>query len=252
MNIKVQERDARVISEIAECGFLTLRQISDLCFDGNLEAAKKRLQKLQRVGIVERKRIGVLHPSIFIVGSLGSVARRLAGFAQSNPVRVPAALFVRHEILVRDFRISLILASRAGEICLKRVSIDSRELAFATSYGATRPDGYFELEDGARSLRFFFEVDNGTEPHHVLIRRAHSYQAYLRSGAFARRNGADLGLWKSHRFGVLFLFTSESRSVRFSKQTDALQLGGFAMNALINDSAGIYLSETAARQFRRR
>jgi hypothetical protein len=215
MAVFLQERDFHIFRELAECRFLTLSQIAATCFTGSREAAKKRLQKLQKAGLVKRRSPRILAPSLYLLTASG-----MKSISVNRPVsyKAPAETTLKHEIAVRDFRAKLLAAVAETSSTLEVLSIDSQALAFDLENCSTRPDGYFEIRTDVRISRFFFEIDNGTEPYRTLLERVNEYLAFYKSGLFAERCGGGLEHFRRYPFRVLFQFSSETRMRSFVGQ----------------------------------
>lgn len=226
MPIQIQDRDVHVVQEIAECRFLSLHQIAVLCFGGNIETARKRLSKLTAAGILVR---GLENTrSIYFLTS--RCAKGLSRYAiKSHSIIKPNLATLEHELAVRDFRTSIITVVGKEGLMMGDFSIDSHEISFAARQGVTRPDGYFEICGNRTVLRFFFEIDTGSESYDVLSCRLKNYSAYYRSGGFARRTSGYSSNWQHFPFRVIFLFKTASRREYAAKLFTNLGFRSFAI-----------------------
>lgn len=231
MPLKIQDRDVKIIQEIAECRFLSLNQIADLCFEGNKEAARKRLEKLTRAEALNCVAVSQFG-RIFSLSRMVLVALKHFGLIRKKGaiVRIPVGT-LEHELAIRDFRVSVLRGVSQGCAELKEFTIDSHRLSFATNASVTRPDGFFQVKVDGRMQRFFFEVDAGSEPLGVLLDRLKSYRSFYRSGRFARRIGESSDQFRSFPFRVIFLFKTVRRRDSALKRFSNAGYCGFTMTA---------------------
>ena len=208
MPLQIQDRDISILQEIAACRFLSMNQIADLCFGGNREAARKRLQKLVRAGILDAMRIG-MRSSVFQMTSRVSALRPIRKeFGQTRQKTAISFASIDHELAIRDFRAALIRDAMKNRIVVYEFSIESHQLAFKVNGFVIRPDGFFQVGLDDRAFRFFFEVDTGAEPLHVLSKRLCGDRSYNRSKTHRLHRKS---LHQNSAFRVLFIFKTERR-----------------------------------------
>ena len=157
-------------------------------------------------------------------------------------VPVPAIMTIRHEILLRDIRATLLQSVSKFELELCEFSLNAAELSFNLGTGVTRPDGYFVIGTGNRRLRFFLEVDNGTEGQKVLLKRVEAYRSFLQSGSFAERLGVSAEKYRTCQFRVLFVFSSRPRMEKFLLNLLSLGLRHFVRTITEQDLANDFLA----------
>lgn len=210
MKIHLQNRDFHIIRELGCCRFLTLPQIADLCFEGKREAAKKRLQKLQRGGIVKRHSLGILVSSVYFLSAKGFRLTKRE-LPESLTPSVPALTMFRHEKSVRNFRAAIMRDAKREGIEIPVFSLNPKDLRFEIGNRVLRSEGYFEIILDKKVFRYFVEVDLGTEAHAIVVARVVQYQQLFKSGLFAYRRGGDPEAFQLFPFRVLFLFSSDGR-----------------------------------------
>jgi hypothetical protein len=216
MPIQLQSRDFLIFGQLQSCRFLTLGQVADLCFEGRREAAKKRLRKLQQGALLLRHSQGMNFPSIFMMTKQTySLLDQNTHANQRFHQTLPALTTLRHEILIRDFRAALFRNARSSLIEISVFTLNCRELKFQTGGSVLRSDGYFEVKRNDKVLRYFLEVDLGSESHSVLLNRVQEYQTLYKSGLLAARLQAGREHFRRFPFRVLFLFLSEARLQSF-------------------------------------
>ena len=64
VTIELQDRDVALLRGLFEARVMTLGHIATFHFDGRMEAATKRVQKLKRAGILHERPRRVYEPSI--------------------------------------------------------------------------------------------------------------------------------------------------------------------------------------------
>lgn len=171
------KRDLAVIRELATPRFLRGEQVARLCFTApdqataNLRSARRALQRLVLLGVVERlpRRIGGNKSgSGSFVCHLNAAGQRIAmhrGWlpqGRSRRPSLPGRLFVDHALDVAELHARLVESARTGSVeLLERAG----EPACWRSYpgGQLKPDSYFRLGTGEYEDSFFIEVDRGTE-----------------------------------------------------------------------------------------
>lgn len=229
MPIILQERDLSILHELAYCRFLTLAQISVLCFGGRTEAAKKRLQKLRKAGLIRKHSPNLFAFSIYMPASPASAALGNERGNRRFTRRTPSSATLQHEIALRDVRAYVYEAARVGHFSVEEFSIDSSQLAFEVGETVTRPDGYFALRRGDKVWRLFVEVDNGSEPYSTLLKRVAMYRAYFKTGGFANRCGGVQEEYRRYPFRLLIIFNSDKRSKALVAQNASLTVQGFVV-----------------------
>lgn len=234
--IELQQRDFDVLVGLFECRVMTLSHIAVLYFDGREEAAKKRLQKLKRAGLIADRPRRSTEPGAVCLTTRAIGLLREHGLLSKYPALSPLALkkrtqvsdlTLRHELEVvsvkaafaRAIRVreSLALAECSTWPLLNRFEVP-RHVVEPTGRGTliVKPDGFLRIHethpDGAVDEHaFFLEVDRSTESLEVLARKALAYGHYYRSGGFAQRCGGNKADFMQYPFRVLFVMQSETR-----------------------------------------
>ena len=196
-------RDRAILRTLVECRLATYLQLAHLHFEGRLEAAKKRAQKLIASGYLTQRPRQVSEPVILhLTGkalkrmlSEGLMERypRLASEDIARRAKVSDAT-VKHELAVMDLRCAMTAALRP--------SLTYRIAEFSTwpllhSFHAQvvvdaprtliRPDGYLRIAESredhqTRLHAFFLELDRGTENLDTLVNRCLGYRQFYQSG----------------------------------------------------------------------
>jgi hypothetical protein len=237
MGIYIQERDKRIFNELEECNFLTVSQLALLCFEGKKEAAKKRLQKLSREGLLRRNDMGFGLQSIYTL-TKDAIALDPKPYRHRRNL-LPKPVFLRHELFVRDFRALLLTRGiqEFGGAAIENCSINAHFLAFRCPRGRILPDGYFEVQspfEGTSS--FFFEIDRGTESQSIIAARIIGYRYFLKSGMFAKRIASHAVSSNGDSFRVLFVFHSLRRMNAVLRTAFQLQVGNFILGTTLADN----------------
>ncbi|MDB5328771.1 MAG: hypothetical protein JWM57_4340 [Phycisphaerales bacterium] len=230
--IKLTERDIQLLRSLFEARIMTLAHAAVFHFDGSLEAATKRVQKLKAAGVVAERPRRVYQPSILfltkaaftVLAERGALADypQLGLAALQKRARV-SELTLRHELSVLDVKAALAKAMGLApnhtlcEFCTWPLLYRFRA---APSVGRrdviVRPDGLIRitehLPDGrATEGTFFFELDRSTETQAVVAAKAACYGDYYRRGGLAARHGRPRSEYKLFPFRVLFVFANAER-----------------------------------------
>ncbi len=199
----ITRRDVEIVLLLARVGIAVRDQLQRLFFP-SVGTAVRRLRHLTDVRLLQRFRppvgtAGRLYGSAQYIYTLGSRGAQLASEALGRPVRPafrgnrpPAALFLEHRLQVTEFIVRAIQAAgdrlvewETGAVLEDRVTWRGRQRRFA-------PDAYIALRLADGSLRHaLVEVDCGTMGRKEWLVKAQVYQAYYRTGAYARRYGTD-------------------------------------------------------------
>src|SRR6266481_7109268 len=85
VGIDLQERDFQILVGLFECRVMSLRHVCDLHFQGRMESAKKRLQKLKAADLVRERTRRIGDPSILQLTKKAFLALREDGRLDSFP-----------------------------------------------------------------------------------------------------------------------------------------------------------------------
>jgi hypothetical protein len=184
---------------------------------GGARLCRRSLARLVDAGLLarlERRVGGTRAGSSGHVYAITAAGRRVnayrlgTGKPNNRGVHEPGQPFVAHTLAIVDLYVALVEADRAGTLEL---------LAFETEPGCWRsfnavlgtaqtlkPDAYVRVAVGDYEYASFVEVDCGTEGKGALLRKAHVYVGYYRSG----REQAKAGLFPK----VVWLAATENRA----------------------------------------
>jgi hypothetical protein len=232
-NAELTDRDVALLKGLFESRVMTLAQATAIHFDGNAEAAKKRVQKLKSAGYVaERPRRRAYDPSILFLGKRAFSALEDGGHLENYPAlawtnlekraRV-SEMTLRHELDVMDFKAATYMAiAKFDHLSIAEFSTWPLLYEFEASPNesartmAVRPDGYLRVHereaDGALSEHtFFVEVDRSTEVLDTLVTRARCYRDWYRRGGLAARHGRPHAEFEQFPFRVLVIVRNAER-----------------------------------------
>jgi len=144
------------------------------------------------------RQIGGLHAgSAGYIYALTSAGQRLLDVPGARKrVSEPSLPFVDHTLAIADLFVGLhqqVANTNAGAVELLDVQTEPTCWRGWTGIGGSRellrPDLYLEAVFGEDELRWFVEVDCGTEHRPAIVRKAGAYQRYYLSGAEQDRDG---------------------------------------------------------------
>lgn len=195
---QLSERDKRLIQSVGEHRLLSARQIERLHFPvpdshaspiSAARTARRVLERLTRDRLLIRlsRRIGgVRAGSASFVYAIGPLGQRVVG--RSGPrrrFREPSAMFVAHTLAVAELFVRITEAEQAGLLTIKETQAEPRswrQFSGLTGRTIVKPDLFLALESGGYDLRWFIEVDLGTEHQPAILRKCQTYEAYYRTG----------------------------------------------------------------------
>lgn len=231
LGIAIRPRDLELMRGLYESRVMTLAHIAAIHFDSKSEAAKKRVQKLKRAGLLRERARHVSQPSvlslspraleIILADGLPDHFPKLSRPQMERRSRV-SELTLRHELQVMDVKAALVGAIRANpKLTHKSFTTWPVLNEFTASHPDGRivpvePDGFLMFtvkeKNGIESpYRFFLEVDRGSEVQDRLATRAACYRDYYYHGGFAVRCGSIRERYEDYPFRVLFVFPSAER-----------------------------------------
>lgn len=232
--VELQVRDIKILVDLFACRLMSLRHICDLFFDGKMEAAKKRVQKLKAAGLVRERPRRIGDPSILHLTKKAFLALKNGGYLDSFPeIGLQAMekraqvsdLTVRHELGVMDVRTAFIAAVR------KTPNLEVREFgtwpalyqftaqhispAWGRRFLLVKPDAFIltsEKNNGKTFERLFFlESDRSTEVQTLICQKATCYLDFYQKGGMAQRFGACRESYREFPFRLLLIFRTEER-----------------------------------------
>lgn len=237
--IVLQPRDYALLQGLCESRLMTLKHAAALLFEGKIEAAKKRLQKLHVAGFIHQRARRPQDPAVYTLGRAGYMRLKQEGMLDPASdtgwlkfwkTRQIGDLMLRHELAVMDAKVAFVTAfQRRPDLALIEMSVAPDRHAFRVveavpdSKGMIRfksviakPDGFLHVREregkrpGADHF-FFLELDRGTESLSRLLQKARHYSQYYRKGGFAARLGHKREAFKAYPFRVLMVFKTAAR-----------------------------------------
>jgi hypothetical protein len=203
LKTQLSERDQALLASIGQLRLATSRHLEALHFADAatpLTAARKARRALQRLAILGltrrlERQIGGLHAgSAGFIYTLTQAGQRLLDQPGARKrVGEPSALFVAHTLALAELFVALTLAARAND-GLELLDLQTEPTCWRgwTNLGGgpelLRPDLYLAVGVGADELRWFVELDRGTEHRPALNRKCHAYQDYFESGVEQSRD----------------------------------------------------------------
>jgi len=190
-------RDLAIVGQVADLRLMTARQIRAVHFplsehEGELAAARacqRVLARLVRDGLLvrlERRIGGVRAGSAGYIYGLGQAGQKVLGLeGPRRRVYEPAGRFVDHTLAVTELIVSVTEAARRGVLELLSLQPEPhchRQFSGLGGRSVLRPDLFLALGVGELELRWFVEVDRGTESLPVVRAKCRAYDAYYRSG----------------------------------------------------------------------
>ncbi len=199
----LSERDHQVLQTVGQLRLATSRHLEALHYGDAatpLTAARKARRSLQRLvelGLLHRlqRQIGGLHAgSAAFVYALTERGQRVLGLpGPRRRSHEPAWPFIAHTLAIADLVVALHRASREAGRTLLDLQTEPTAWRAWTNLGGGRetlkPDLYLSLGVGDDELRWFVEVDRGTEHRPALLRKCRAYQGYYEAGIEQTRDG---------------------------------------------------------------
>ncbi|MEI2775211.1 MAG: replication-relaxation family protein [Tetrasphaera sp.] len=191
--------------------YLTTRQVEGFCFVGHtseLTAARvcrrvlKRLKEQRVIEPLERRIGGVRAGSASFVWQLGPVGHRLLSSGNRKRSFEPSALFLSHGLAVAEAHLALVLADRRKLLTLDRIETEPNCWRHYSGIGGSRevlkPDLYtvsVDTSDTEYELRWFLEIDCGTENTKRLLNKCRRYLDYAATGFEQQSGGFPFVVW---------------------------------------------------------
>lgn len=238
--IAVQDRDLDLFNYLLHARILTFKHAAALNFDGNIEVAKKRIQKLKAANLILERPRKTGESSVLFLSKQGFECLKLHGklpegcddiasFLKRSQI---SELTLKHELETLDVKVAF------HEAVKKHSHLDLNEFstwprlyefsvgdpqAYQTGVKTIKPDGFIKMHqidaqgDPWEHL-FFLELDRSTEKLDTLAEKAHYYRLFYRSGGMALRVGKQTVDFKDVPFQVLFVCKSEERRDNIAKK----------------------------------
>jgi hypothetical protein len=194
--LDLSDRDLDVLRFVFQVGIADARQLERLAFPAGpgskITAARRARRTLARLvdhGLLNRldRRVGgVRAGSSGYLYQVATAGRRALGLPGRVRGFEPGARFVEHALAVAELHVQLVEVQRVGAMTDLRVQHERDAWRRFTTTGGVetlRPDLLVEVTttDGWE-LRWFVEVDRGTEHMPTVIRKCQTYERYWRSG----------------------------------------------------------------------
>jgi hypothetical protein len=194
---RLSGRDRAIVGQVADLRLMSARQIQAVHFptdehDGERAAIRARqrvLERLARERLLARleRRIGGLRAgSASFLFALGPVGQRLLALdGARRRAYEPSLRFVDHTLAIGQLVVDLTLAQRAGQLELLSCQSEPRCWRQFSGLGGRqllRPDAFVSLGVGDYELRWFVEVDRGSESVPTVLRKCRLYADYYQTG----------------------------------------------------------------------
>ncbi len=228
--VNVQDRDLKVIKEVAKDRFLTARQIQALFFS-SYSAVQRRLQKLWNKGYLKREYAPVKFGSseaLYCPTKKGMDLLVERSVINSDEIKWKSKYNrvkpekKQHEIDVNEFKVALAVGVRENNnvellFCEKDSSYwdyvkdpepdpkDKRE------YIPIRPDRFIGLKINGLSNYYFLEVDRGSAALKECARKLRGLREYYFSGRFFKKYGQPGYRKEDYSYRVLITAPTEER-----------------------------------------
>lgn len=232
--LRLQERDAEIIRLVYEYRFLNSAQIQALV-EGSDQNLLRRLQKLYHHGYLDRPPSQGLYPKpglekmVYGLGDRGAdllaerygMDRGQVRWREKN--REAGDRYLRHTLMVSDFRTCLTLALRQrddAELLFwkreKQAQL-SDEVTYRGPEGGKRripvvPDSFFGIEDPGGKMYFFLEADRSTMTNRRFLKKMRGYWKWWQQGGHREKYGIEA-------FRVLTVTKSEARKENLRETT---------------------------------
>lgn len=195
-HLDLSDRDLELLRFVFYVGIADARQLERFAFPPGpgskitaARRARRTLARLVDLGLLNRleRRIGgVRAGSSGYLYQVSTKGRRALGLPGRVRGFEPGARFVDHALAVAEVHVQLVEAQRDGRVATLTVCHEREAWRrFTTTAGVEtlRPDLLVEVgtNDGWE-LRWFIEVDRGTEHLPTVVRKCQSYERYWRSG----------------------------------------------------------------------
>jgi hypothetical protein len=206
LRAELSARDLAILADVDRFRLLSARQIETLHFATAAtpltaaRTARRALRRLVDWGLLKRleRRVGGLYggSAAFVYG-LTDAGQRLLNAGEERPrrrLREPGLLFVQHTLAIAELAVGLVSLARSTSD-LEVLDLQAEPTCWRQW---TRPDGgrevlrpdlYLALGAGQDELRWFVEVDLGSEHLPTLRRKCLAYQRYYDSGHEQVREG---------------------------------------------------------------
>lgn len=186
---RIQERDVRILFDLFEYRVLTTGQLVELHFS-SYRVGSRRTMLLHHLGLLARFRPGrtqgsspwhyaLAEPGAFVVAARLDSELAHIGFRRQDPDRIAASSHLEHLVQANGFFTRLSWeCRRTGRADLLEWMGERRA---RRGWGVpVQPDGVGTVSDGLKEVRFFLELDRGTENHQRLKGKLRWYDELAR------------------------------------------------------------------------
>lgn len=195
-NAELGDRDRQILEAVGLTGVAGSQQIERWAFAdpsstplSTARRCRRVLARLHRDGYLlrlDRRLGGVRSGSSGWLYQLSTRGKRVIGMSGRGRTWEPGARFVDHALTVLELHIQMVEAARRHELSDLRVEHEPaiwRRFTTASGPETLKPDLLVELTttDGWE-LRWFVEVDRGTEHLPTVLAKCQLYERYWRSG----------------------------------------------------------------------
>lgn len=205
-NIVIQERDRRLLKELATFRIVDREQAKIIGGFNSTTRVNTRLLALTKAGLLRRFFLGATDASKKAVYSLSPKGAALFGTRSHGPRRPNGALlvadfFVLHQLAINDVYCALMRDSTSHAISLVHWLSFYQPL---TEHIRLIPDAYCELGKPECTIAAFLEIDLGHERLKVWMGKITNYIQLAVSGDYER-------IFGQKQFRVLVIVNSERR-----------------------------------------
>ena len=228
---RIGETDLKILKLLADCRFLDSRQITAFFRSQSARNIKKRLQFLYHGGYIERpgQQMATYKLSDYLVYSLGKKGASLISqdkgkIMESKPSKEVGVSFMRHSLMISDFRLALEAALKNNGTfklavwremgAIDAVHCDNCRLPIA-------PDAFFAIDHKDFVMHFFLEADRSTMTIERMLNKFKGYWNWRLEGGQKRKLGIA-------NFRVLTVCISEERAEnlrQIARKADGNQAG---------------------------
>lgn len=189
-------RDLTILESVKKLRLVGARQVEALHFrDGDGSALTRarscrrvleRLTHLDLLVRLDRRVGGVRAGSASYVYALGHIGQRLLAPEEARKRRhEPSLNFVDHTLAIGDTVVAITEAERAEHLEILQLETEPdcwRSFTTLGAPGVLKPDLFLNIGVGEYELRWFIEIDLGTEHQPTIQRKATAYLRYLQAG----------------------------------------------------------------------
>lgn len=220
--IVLQERDRRLLSELAVMRIIDREMTKVVAGFGSTTQVSLRLLELTRAGFLRRFFVGSIgsgRKAIYTLSPKGAaaVSSQLGGIRRPEGRLVTGDRFVEHQMAINEIYLAVKFPAVPNPVA-RLIRWHTFRNAISDAVKLT-PDGYCETASGQAVRAMFLEVDLGTEALSVWKQKTASYLQLAVSGEFIQR-------FRQPQFRVLVAVNSERRLANIrgiiSKSTDKI------------------------------